>query len=224
MSNKETTITDLEKYVSKKTCPRLDKQALAEVLKIFSKELVILKKSSKIHHSTRSRQQNIRGGTPMIKKAYIKAFIYLIIAVLIAWNLHTSKNTIWEGLMMLSKGECAVSWHNFLAAQLELTNPVCQAYNNSIRVVSNAMIGNTEALTQLADIIGKTFGAKTIITTAVDTLVSRIYVDSKAIKDKSPSSSSLSSSSNNTTSSKKKKLKLRVTRKRTPSLLIEDKK
>jgi hypothetical protein len=222
MSNKETTITDLEKYVSKKTCPRLDKEALAEVLNFFSKELVILKKSSKIHNSTRSRQQNIRGGTPMFKKADIKAFIYLIMAVLIAWNLHTSKDTIWEGLMMLSKGQCAVGWHNFIMERMGITNPVCQAYNNSIRVVSNAMIGNTEALTQLSVIIGKTFGAKKIITTAVDTLVSRIYVDSKAIKDKSPSSSS--SSSNNSTSSKKKKLKLRVTRKRTPPLLIEDKK
>ena len=60
MSNKETTITDLEKYVSKKTCPRLDKEALAEVLKVFSKELVILKKSSKIRMRRKARR--LQGG------------------------------------------------------------------------------------------------------------------------------------------------------------------
>jgi hypothetical protein len=118
----------------------------------------------------RSRKRSMKGGKMPIKNI-IKTLLYVLIAALVSLGLNSPNlQTVKDGLLMIYNGQCN-SITNRIWSWVGIENPVCALYNNLLfKIIPNALLGNSEALTKLVGMFSIGFGGPIIVIRQIDNI------------------------------------------------------
>ena len=151
----------------------ITKGELQESLKALAQEPCINININSLTGGKRSRKMKKRGmkGGKMPIKNIIKTLLYVLIAALVSLGLNSPNlQTVKDGLLMIYNGQCN-SITNRIWSWVGIENPVCALYNNLLfKIIPNALLGNSEALTKLVGMFSIGFGGPIIVIRQIDNI------------------------------------------------------